>query len=71
MESDRAEAVIWNDRWQEARQLIDAIHALPIEHDSFGHAFKRINCRSMDDMGAWVALVKMRLDQKDEADKSN
>jgi len=49
------------DRFIEARECLEAIHALPIEHDERGHAFKRIECRSLNDMGAWVALVTQRL----------
>lgn len=50
------------DRNQEAKELINAIHALPIEHDENGRAFKRIPCRSMNDLGAWVGLVHARLE---------
>lgn len=53
--------MIDNDAIQEARELIKAIQSLPIEHDEKGHAFKRIPCRSMNDLGAWVAHVNMRL----------
>lgn len=61
------ERFVIEDRFIEARECLQAIHALPIEHDEKGHAFKRIRCRSMDDMGAWVGLVCIRLANGAEA----
>lgn len=62
MVSDIPIATPHGDRFHEAKDLIEAIHALPIEHDNQGHAFKRIPCRSMNDLGAWVDIVRRRLE---------
>ena len=35
----------------EAAYALEVLHNLPIERDENGHAFKRISCRSVTDMG--------------------
>jgi len=37
-----------------AVRYIQAVHDLPVEHDEHGHAFKRVKCRSLMDLGAII-----------------